>query len=195
MTNLPHRTTYVLLAAGAGERFSGPVHKLLAPIRGIPVVTLSVRAMTEAGGRDCAVVLGADTSAGILEALEGCPVLTNPDWRSGQRSSVLCAIAHARAAGSDQVVIGLGDQPFVGVQSWRAVAGADAPIAVATHGGRRGNPVKLRSDVWELFEATEGDPDAGARTLMHMRPELVVEVACQGSSDDIDTREDLTKWI
>ncbi|MFM9131660.1 MAG: NTP transferase domain-containing protein [Actinomycetota bacterium] len=195
MTNLPHRTTYVLLAAGAGERFFGPVHKLLAPIRGVPVLTLSVRAMTEAGGGECTVVLGADTSAGILEALEGCATVTNPDWRTGQRSSVLCAIAHARQSGADQVVIGLGDQPFVGAGSWRAVAQADAPIAVAVHHGRRGNPVKLRSDVWDLFESTGGDPDAGARTLMHVHPELVVEVACQGSSDDIDTREDLTKWI
>lgn len=159
------------------------------------MLTLSVRAMTEVGGGDCTVILGADTSVGILEALEGCSTVTNPDWRTGQRSSVLCAIARAREAGADQVVIGLGDQPFVGAQSWRAVAETDAPIVVATHGGHRGNPVKLRSDVWELFETTEGDPDAGARTLMHMRPELVVEVACQGSSDDIDTREDLTKWI
>lgn len=186
---------HVLLAAGAGERFSGPVHKLLAPIRGVPVLTLSVRAMVEAAGQDCAVVLGADTSAELLEALEGCTTVTNPQWRTGQRSSVLCAVGHARANGAEQVVIGLGDQPFVGADSWRAVAAADAPIAVATYGGRRGNPVKLRSDVWELLESTGGDPDAGARTLMHMHPELVVEVACQGSSDDIDTREDLTKWI
>lgn len=194
MTNLPHRTTYVLLAAGAGERFSGPVHKLLAPIRGIPVVTLSVRAMTEAGGRDCAVVLGADTSAGILEALEGCPVLTNPDWRSGQRSSVLCAIAHARAAGSDQVVIGLGDQPFVTPDAWRAVAETDGEIVVATYDGTRGNPVKLAGSTWELFRVTDGDADAGARTLMHLHPELVREVACKGVSADIDTPEDLAQW-
>ena len=92
------------------------------------------------------------------------------------------------------MVIGLADQPFVGAGSWKAVADADSPIAVATFDGRRGNPVKLRAEVWDVFENTPGDPDAGARTLMHVRPELVLEVSCQGSSDDIDTREDLTKW-
>ncbi|NBU17413.1 MAG: hypothetical protein EBS48_10495 [Actinobacteria bacterium] len=97
---------HVLLAAGAGERFSGPVHKLLAPIRGVPVLTLSVRAMVEAAGQDCAVVLGADISAELLEALEGCTTVVNPQWRTGQRSSVLCAVGHARAHGAAQVVIG-----------------------------------------------------------------------------------------
>ena len=54
--------------------------------------------------------------------------------------------------------------------------------------------VKLRADVWDRFENMEADPDSGARVLMERSPELVTEVACQGSPDDIDTREDLTKW-
>lgn len=193
MTNVPHSTTFVLLAAGAGKRFAGPVHKLLAAIRGVPVLTHSVRAMVAAGGG--IVVTGAQESAEFITALEGVPTVANPAWESGQRSSVLVAINVARAVGSDQVVIGLADQPFVGPDAWRAVAAADAPIAVATYQGRRGNPVKLRHDTWDAFESAGGDPDAGARTLMALHPEWVVEVACQGSSDDIDTREDLAKWI
>ena len=78
--------------------------------------------------------------------------------------------------------------------AWVAVANADAAVAVATYGGRRGNPVKLRADVWDRFENMEADPDSGARVLMERSPELVTEVACEGSPDDIDTREDLTKW-
>lgn len=194
MTNVPHTTTFVLLAAGAGERFSGPTHKLLATINGTPIVSLSLAAMVEAGGEDCVVVTGAEQSQPLLDATAAVDRVVNEHWSTGQRSSVMTAIAEARRRGSSQVVIGLADQPFVGADSWRAVADADALIAVATFGGRRGNPVKLRAEVWELFENTPGDPDAGARTLMNLRPELVREVSCQGSSDDIDTREDLTKW-
>ena len=193
MTNVPHHTTFVLLAAGAGKRFSGPIHKLLADVRGLPVVTHAVRAMVAAGGG--LVITGAQDSPEFHAALEGVPAVTNPEWESGQRSSVRVAIAAARDAGADQVVIGLADQPFVGADAWRAVAAAEAPIAVATYEGRRGNPVKLRRDTWEEFENVAGDPDAGARTLMALHPDWVVEVACQGSSDDIDTREDLAKWI
>lgn len=192
MTNVPHTTTFVLLAAGEGKRFSGPVHKLLAPLKGLPLVTHAVRAMKAAGGGT--VITGAEISTGFMDALEGAPTVHNPDWATGQRSSVLLAIATARAAGSDQVVIGLGDQPFVGPGSWSAVAATDAPIAVATFGGRRGNPVKLRRDTWEEFESLESDPDTGARILLSAHPEWVVEVACQGSSDDIDTHEDFAQW-
>ena len=193
MTKVPHHTMYVLLAAGEGKRFSGPVHKLLAPIRGVPVVTHAVRAMVSAGGGT--VITGAETSAEFQQAVEGCPTVHNPDWATGQRSSVLAAIDMARRAGAGQVVIGLADQPFVGPDAWRAVADADAPIAVATYGGRRGNPVKLRSDTWDEFASAASDPDSGARTLFSLHPEWVTEVACQGSPDDIDTHEDFAKWI
>ena len=192
MTEVPHHTTNVLLAAGAGKRFSGPVHKLLAPVRGLPLVTHAVRAMAAAGGGT--VVTGAETSPEFMAALEGAPTVHNPDWASGQRSSVLVALAVARAAGADQVVIGLADQPFVGADAWLAVAAADAPLAVATYADRRGNPVKLRRETWQELEAIAQDPDAGARVLFSTHPDWVVEVACQGSSDDIDTREDFAQW-
>ena len=194
MTDVPHPTTFVLLAAGAGSRFAGPVHKLLAPVGPLPVLTRSVRAMVTAGGESCIVVTGADTTDEFLDALEGARTVHNDAWESGQRSSVLLAIDAARTAGSGQVVIGLADQPFVTPSAWVAVANADAAVAVATYGGRRGNPVKLRADVWDRFENMEADPDSGARVLMERSPELVTEVACEGSPDDIDTREDLTKW-
>ena len=113
---------------------------------------------------------------------------------SGQRSSVLAAIAYASSHGFDQLVIGLGDQPFITKDAWHAVADADSPIAVATYDGIRGNPVKLTKGAWDLFIHSNGDPDAGARTIIHLHPELVMEVACKGNSADIDTTEDLSQW-
>lgn len=194
MTEVPQPTTFVLLAAGGGKRFSGPVHKLMAPLRGSTVLALAAAAMRAAGGDRCVVITGADTSPAFLAQIDGMRTVHNPDWEGGQRSSVLCALDAARAAGSGQVVIGLADQPFVGADAWLAVAECDSPVAVATYGGRRGNPVKLRADVWELLENEPGDADEGARSLLVRHPELVVPVACQGSPDDIDTHEDLARW-
>ena len=190
---LSRRTTLgVLLAAGAGSRFTGPDHKLLAPLKGAPVVSYALTSMVSAGLEACVAVTGSVPLSPLLGAVAE---VHNPDWATGQRSSVLAAISYAKTHGFDAIVIGLGDQPFITSEAWQAVANADAPIAVATYDGVRGNPVLLSSEVWDLFINTDGDPDAGARTLIHLHPELVREVACKGNSADIDTTEDLSKWI
>ncbi len=100
----------------------------------------------------------------------------------------------AVVCGHHNVAVGLGDQPFISPEAWQAVAQTEGDIVVATYDGVRGNPVKLRKTVWDEFFSLTTEPDAGARTLMHLHPELVREVACKGVSADIDTTEDLSQW-
>lgn len=187
-----HSTTLgVLLAAGSGTRFSGSQHKLLSHIDGQTIISRSLTAMTGSGLDGFIVVSGAlDISQHIGDADE----VHNPDWKTGQRSSVIAAMEFARAQGYDAIVVGLADQPFLTSQSWSKVSSSPSPIAIATYSGTRGNPVRLHSSVWNTFEDLDADPDAGARSLIHLHPELVREVACEGNSADIDTTEDLDTW-
>jgi CTP:molybdopterin cytidylyltransferase MocA len=191
MTKERTTTLGVLLAAGSGSRFNAPEHKLVAPLRGTPVISHSLAALTEAGLDGILVVTGA---ADVSQFLQGVTTVHNPLWASGQRSSVECALTFAREHSYGAVVVGLADQPFITPDCWKSVAESDAAIAVATYEGVRGNPVRLDASVWDLFSSTPGDPDSGARSLMHLHPELVREVACKGNSADIDTTEDLSKW-
>ena len=182
-----------MLAGGAGSRFlaaGGAGHKLLAPWRGRTVVWSAVRAAVDA---DIGPVVVVSRSADLTGALpEGVEVRHNPAWAQGQATSLQVAIAAAAELDATAVVVGLGDQPLLTAEAWRAVAATTATsIAVATYDGRRGGPVRLAADIWPLLPATG---DEGARVLMRRRPDLVTEVACNGDPADIDTVEDLTAW-
>jgi molybdenum cofactor cytidylyltransferase len=186
---MPVTVGIVLLAAGAGTRFAGPTHKLLAPLGGEATPLYEV-ALAPARAAAVGPVLVVTGQARLLLPA-GVLVLHNRDWADGQATSVACALAFATAAGWDAVVIGLADQPGIAAAAWRAVAEASGPIAVATYDGHRRNPVKLCRDVWPEVAAAG---DEGARQLMRMRPELVEEVPCDGEPVDIDTVEDLDQW-
>jgi molybdenum cofactor cytidylyltransferase len=179
----------VVLAAGGGTRFDGPEHKLLSSFRGRPLVAWAIASATGAALDEVAVIVGA-IDLGIAVP-EGVTVVQNPDWASGQATSLQTAVSWALECRHEALVVGLGDQPLVPSAAWAAVAAAESPIAVATFDGSRRPPVRLHRSVWSLLP-TEGDE--GARVLIKRRPDLVCEVVCEGQPVDIDNEEDLIRW-
>lgn len=184
----------VLLAAGGGSRFAvsgGEGHKLLADLGGASVLHHALTTAMAAGLAEVIVVEGAVDLASLVP--EGVTVLRNDRWAAGIATSVRVAVSWAAERGHDAVVVGLADQPGTTLEAWSAVAAAPMapPIAVATYGGRRGNPVRLAAEIWPLLPSTG---DEGARALMRGRPDLVREVPCSGQAWDVDTVEDLERW-
>jgi CTP:molybdopterin cytidylyltransferase MocA len=180
----------VVLCAGAGSRFAGEGHKLLAKARGRPLVSWAVGAARDAALEETVVVMGAVDLTDVLP--DDVTLLSNERWKEGQSSSLRVAVDWCARQGHTAAVIGLGDQPGLTVAAWQSLAApSPTPVAIATYGKRRGHPVRLEAAVWPLLPVSG---DEGARRLIAARPELVTEVPCEGDPRDIDSREDLRRW-
>lgn len=186
-------TVAILLAAGGGSRFEATEHKLTALISGRSVCSWSLQHLLEANFEKIVVVTGA---INLTEALEieknnsskSVQMIHNPLWQSGLASSLQCGIDVARDLGAQAVVVGLADQPAVLATAWRQVAASTSPLAVATYDGVRGNPVRLHAELWQLLPETGDD---GARLLFRSHRDLIEEIPCPGSAQDVDTVSDL----
>ncbi len=85
----------------------------------------ALAAALAAGLDEVAVIVGA-VDLGVAVP-EGVHVIENPDWASGQASSLQAAVAWALERDHEAVVVGLGDQPLVPSSAWAAVAASSEP--------------------------------------------------------------------
>lgn len=192
----PVSVAAVILAAGAGTRFnrnehgSDPGSKLLARTRGKPLVLWAIAPALEAELDELIVVSGAIDLRAVVP--DGVTLLHNDDWARGQATSLRVALDWCARQGHLSAVVGAGDAPNLTAEAWRAVAAArGGPIVYATYHGRRGLPVRVDAEIWPILPISGDD---GVASLAARRPELVTELACEGTPVDIDTREDLRRW-
>jgi molybdenum cofactor cytidylyltransferase/nicotine blue oxidoreductase len=161
--------------------------KAAIAVGGVRLLDRAVQTLRAAG---CDPVLAVIRSG--VPVTDAVPV-TNPAPERGMRSSVQLA---TEAAGEvDALAITLVDLPGVTPAGVAAVIRAWRPgrIAVASFGGQRGHPTVMSPQLWRLaLELAE--PDEGARRLLAARPELVDEVAVEGTPADLDTPADLERW-
>jgi len=187
----------VLLAAGASSRMGE--NKLLASVDGKPLVRRAVEAALASGASPVIVVTGKDAEA-VRQALEGCDIqiIENSNFSDGLSSSLKFGLMHLPQDCSGAVIV-LGDMPAIAPRLIDRLIAAfnldeDRAICVATHNGKRGNPVLFARRFFEEIESIEGD--VGARGLIGTYPELVCEVEAGSDAPliDIDTPEDLAAY-
>lgn len=177
-----------VLAAGRGLRFGPGPPKPLASFAGRPLLAHVVDAVVASGLDPCCCVVGDPAVAAAVPV--GVTVLRNPEPERGIASSLRIVLEHLAALdGVDAVVVGLADQPLVGPEAWRRMGAGSAPLAVATYGGVRANPVRIARSLWG--EAVALDGDEGARVLI--RRHGAVGVVCDDAGDpaDADTPAEL----
>ena len=179
----------VILAAGAGSRYAGDTHKLLAEIDGRPVISHVVDAARASEVDEVIVVGGAVDLDSFVP--DDVTLIHNEQWADGQATSLRAAVGYAESRRHDALVVGLGDSPGVTTEIWNKVAEVDADLASARYHGELRPPVRLSASMWASLPVSGDD---GARALMRQRPDLVRPVPVDGDPRDIDTLEDLRRW-
>lgn len=160
-------------------------NKLLASLRGKPVVAHAADAI-RAAGLPALAVTGHEADA-VAAALGPIPMLFAPDHGKGMAHSLATGI---RAVDWDAAIICLGDMPLLDPALLRLLAAraARSAILVPLFEGRRGNPVLWGRDHFPALAALTGD--TGGRALFD-RP--LTEIAWHDASilADVDTPEAL----
>ena len=206
----------VVLAAGQSRRM-GRRNKLLEHVAGEPMVRHAVRVAVAAtaaaagrpsrrqgrkdkrqpgerrqGGARVVVVTGHERER-VEAALAGFDVIFahNPDYEAGLGTSLARGVA-ALPRGASGAIVCLGDMPGVRVEHLDRLRDAFDPeagaaICVATHRGKRGNPVLFAARFF--IEMCDVQGDVGARHLVGAYAELVreVEMPDDGVLLDIDS--------
>jgi molybdenum cofactor cytidylyltransferase len=192
------RIAALILAAGQSRRM-GATNKLLAEIDGRAMVNRVVDTVRASKAEPITVVLGHEAQR-VRDAIGKSGDLSfveNPRYAEGLSTSLIRGI-DALPADIDGVIVCLGDMPRVSPDVIDRLIAAFDPlegraICVATHNGKRGNPMLFARRFFD--EVREISGDLGARHLTGAYPELTCDVEMSGDGVllDIDTPDALAK--
>jgi molybdenum cofactor cytidylyltransferase len=194
------RIAAIVLAAGMSTRMG--CNKLLQEIEGEPVIRRVVRAVAASQARPIVAVFGheaMEVDRALVALVDG--TVYNGGFRDGFGSSISAGIRGLNMMEHcDGALIVLGDMPAVTSKLLGQMIDAFDPergraICVATHAGRRGNPVLFARRFFpQLMELTG---DMGARQIVVQNENVVVEVEAgdDGPLVDIDTPDALAAFL
>ena len=184
------RPTIIVLAAGAGSRYLGTLHKLEELLGGSTVLGATLRNASQTQLPLLVVTTAAHAAmVGGQVAARDILVLSDAEAALGMGSSIAAGVAER--SGATGWLILPGDMPLVASASIRAVATAleQYPVVFAQHRGRRGHPVGFSAELYSELVRLTGDD--GARRIMARYPAHGEELDDPGVLLDVDTVADL----
>ena len=193
------RVAAIVLAGGQSRRM-GTANKMLAQVRGKPMVVHAVEAALSSDAVEVIVVTGHERDR--LEAAlarHEVKFAHNAEFDRGLSTSLSRGIS-ALDPEVEAVLICLGDMPELSARHLnRLIAGFDPvegrAICVPTFGGKRGNPVLFARELFPEMQDVRGD--VGAKHLIGEHDELVCEVEMDDRAVllDIDSPEQLADFV
>jgi molybdenum cofactor cytidylyltransferase len=196
MACMAARAAGIILAAGLSSRFGS--NKLLAHVRGRPILQRVLDVAAAARLRPVVVVTGPDGAAPYAAlAWRDELVVMNRRPEDGLSGSLQLGLTTLASSDAQRVMVLLADQPLLSRAQIGVILAAPMdqarPIVVPRYGGRQGNPVLLDRPVWHV--AAELSGDRGMSQVFKSRPDLVRYVDVPGVNPDVDTPDDLAELI
>lgn len=186
------QTIAVVPAAGASRRFGSP--KLLAYIRGEPLLQHTLRSLLDGGVERLVVVVAPHANLSTVTMLgdSRVTVVINRDPERGMFSSIQTGLA--QVDGDADVLVLPADMPFVRASTVEALMkhrpDTDGGIVCASR-GRRGHPIRLPHATWTALLNTPPSTSLKAALADLGTAVELLEVDDAGVLRDVDVRDDL----
>ncbi|MFT4940514.1 MAG: molybdenum cofactor cytidylyltransferase [Paraglaciecola sp.] len=189
----------LLLAAGQSKRFNGV--KQLAQISGQSMLNLSLsnymldkHLLPELDG--LTVVLGANADIIQQQLASNIDTFRVMDWQQGMGRSISAATTQLDE-NVTHVLIGLADQIAVKAESFRLLLNESKnqpdKIITAYYAQKSAVPAIFPRQYFAQLMALSGD--TGAKKLLLAHREQSIQIAMPEAAIDIDSKDDLTKWL
>jgi len=192
---VPEKTAIIILAAGQSRRM-GAINKMTVKVHNKPMVRHVAEAAAGSSSETVLLVTGHEADE-MMETLNELDItrVHNPDYGKGLSTSLAVGI-NGLPTDITRAIIMLGDMPFISsdmIDQLIDVSDKNPDhIVVATHKGKRGNPVLWPRAFFEELKSIRGD--TGARHIMSANLDRVLEVELgEAASLDLDTPEALNR--
>jgi molybdenum cofactor cytidylyltransferase len=185
----------VILAAGGSSRFGQA--KQLVDFRGQTLLARAIEAARQSGCEPVMAVIGSESSRMKSAIPDGVVIVENAQWRSGIASSIRTGIEELlkMAPRTDGVLLLACDQPLVTgevvtglIEHW---SNNGQQIAASAYADTLGIPAMFSRSYFEDLLRLKGN--SGAKSIILLHRDKVIQVPFRGGSHDIDTPADLSR--
>ncbi|MCM4166286.1 hypothetical protein DHD08_01170 [Arenibacter sp. H213] len=188
----------MIMAAGASSRMG--IAKQLLPWGKSTLIGNAIKNAKESNCSNVFVVLGANADAiknsvGLKEEA----IILNNDWESGLGSSIAFATRSilTPAEKYDGILVLLADQPLIDTsylnQLITAFDGTDHSIIATQY--THGNGVPAIFGASHFLELQQLNTDSGARDIIRLHTEKLLNIDPKGKTADVDTYEEYLRLV
>jgi molybdenum cofactor cytidylyltransferase len=192
--NLPilHPTTAIIILAGGESRRLGRPKQTLS-YKGDFLINHAIRAALGTKPAFCIVVLGANAEAirPILIPSQSLAIINCEDWKSGMGASIQCGMSQL-PDDLEQVVLMLGDQPFVDsvllTNILEKAALTESQLICCAYGDDIGVPALFGKKYFHHLRNIEGK--GGAKKILKKHYKDLITLPFEQGIVDVDTVKD-----